>query len=163
MPPSTLRHYFGGRDGVFSAIVAHQHALAAPHLAAAATPAADGLKPALSQALLGLRLAWRHFGVDAVHATALAEGLLAPSRGPAYLDHTLEPTLQAYEALLSALVARGDLPGDLPVRAAALALVGPVLLALLHQSRLGGERCRPLDEPAFIEAHLDAWIAGWAR
>jgi AcrR family transcriptional regulator len=159
--PSSLRHYFGSRDGVFDAVAAHQRALAAPYFAAVAVPMAPDLRGALTAALGFFRVGWTQFGVDRLHATALAEGLLSGPRGPSYVTHTLEPSLGAFEALLEALAARGDLcPGD--ARQRALSLVGPVLLALLHQTRLGGDACRPLDVEAFLAAHVDAWIGGHA-
>ena len=46
------------------------------------------------------------------------------------------------------------------VGAAALALVGPVVLALLHQVDLLGSACRPLDIDAFIEVHIQGWLEG---
>ncbi|WP_437929371.1 hypothetical protein WMF37_08890 [Sorangium sp. So ce291] len=49
-------------------------------------------------------------------------------------------------------VAAGELaPCDL--RHAALALLGPLLLALLHQGPLGGRVCGPLDLDAFAATH----------
>ena len=80
-------------------------------------------------------------------------GLGHATLGPAYVSELLEPTLQAFEARLALHVARGELHvADL--RQAALALLGPIVLALLHQRELGGQRCRPLDLRRLAAAQL---------
>ena len=48
------------------------------------------------------------------------------------------------------------------VVAAALTLLSPVLLALLHQDALHGRRCRPLDVEAFVHTHVRSWLSGHA-
>jgi hypothetical protein len=49
--------------------------------------------------------------------------------------------------------------GDM--RVAALALVAPIVLGALHQSKLGGSETRPLDIDAFANQHADAFIRAW--
>ena len=65
----------------------------------------------------------------------------------------LEPTLQALEKRLQASIEHG-LIIECDTRHAALALVSPLLLALLHQHDLGGTRCRPLSVPALIDQQV---------
>ena len=41
-------------------------------------------------------------------------------------------------------------------------MMGPVILALLHQNELYGSRCRPLELEAYLDAHVDGWLRGYA-
>ena len=75
------------------------------------------------------------------------------------VNHLLEPTLQSLEELLGNLVGRKMLP-EQDLRAAALSLLSPVLLALIHQDALYGHRCRPLDVEAFVRRHVRSWLSG---
>ena len=96
----------------------------------------------------------------AIQAAALSAGLAEAAVGPAYLNEVLEPVLQALEQRIAALAARDELhPTD--VRVAALELLAPVFLALLHQDALSGTRCRPLDMDTFLSAHLDHILRAW--
>ncbi|NJO12111.1 MAG: hypothetical protein HC872_00060 [Gammaproteobacteria bacterium] len=93
-----------------------------------------------------------HRGVGAVHAVGLTEGLKSDKAGLSYLLDVLEPTLQALEARLQVHIDRGEMRAA-DTRHAALWLLSPVLLALLHQHELGGTRCRPLDVEALLQEH----------
>lgn len=158
--PNTLRHYFGDREGLLIALLEQARRDGERYMAGVSAleelPLAVSLKILLSSVIEG----WGE-GLGGLHAGSLAEGLGDKKIGPAYVNSILEPTLQSFERLLSAHVARGALPG-LDVRAAVLALVSPVLVALLHQHELGGEGCRPLALDHFVEQHLSAWMRGWA-
>lgn len=157
---TNLRHYFGDRDGLYEAVLAECEADAQPILAAVTTLRGDDAQTALHGFLTDLVIGWRHFGVNRIHAVGLAEGLGQGRRGRAYVNHILEPSLQAAERLFDALIAAGRLP-PMPAREAALALVAPVLLALLHQHALHGDQCRPLDVDAFIVRHVRGFLHGW--
>lgn len=157
---STLRHYFGGRDGAVSAALEQVHQAGTPYMEAAAQPGPQAAEEVLAAYLAEVCAAWLEHGVGRMFGAALAEGLDHPGLGPVMVEELLEPTLQTGERLLGGLVARGALP-PLDLRAAALSLLAPVLLALLHQGNLGGRACRPLDLPGFIEQHRRAWWRGW--
>lgn len=159
---STLRHYFGDRDTLLVEVAGRIELDAAPYVARAQELTGLPLEAELVRFLDGIVLAWRHFGVDRVHAATLAEGIAGLDRGRAYVQHVLEPSIQATEGLLRRLVDRGDLP-EQDLRVGALGLLGPVLLALLHQDTLGGVACRPLDVPAYVRVHVRGWLAGHAR
>lgn len=109
-------------------------------------PSSRDLETSLVEFLLELVPAWRAFEVGRVFSAGLARGLQGAGAGPAYLDGVFEPTLVAVEAPLrshgeeGALVVRADDAGGL--RAAGLALVAPVVLALIH--RRAGLVVRPL-------------------
>ena len=81
--------------------------------------------------------------------------------GPAYINEILEPTLKAVEARLARHRAEGELR-SCDLRHAALALIAPPLLALLHQGELFGSLCRPLDINAFLKDHLDGFLRAYS-
>lgn len=161
----TLRHYFKDRSGLVAAALRHQHRHGASHLARAAVPSSPDLATSLTQFLGELAQAWRVFGVGRLFAGGLAMGLRDTAAGPAYLDGILEPTLVAVEARLGAHAAAGTLAlaaddaGGL--RAAALSLLSPVVLALLHQDALGGAACRALDVAAYVQVHVAAFVRAY--
>jgi len=158
--PSTLRHYFGDREGVLEATFARVHQAGTIFVAAAATEEHGRAPASLAWLLASVRRGWEA-GVGQAHAFGLAEGLGGGRLGQGYLLHLLEPTLQAAEARLARHVAQGEL-GPCDVRHAALDLLAPVLLALLHQQALGGAAARPLDLDAFVADHLVRFLRGHA-
>ena len=151
--PPTLRHYFGDRDGALRAALAIARRLGSEHLLRIASADLGAARPALTTALGDLLSGWLDHGVGRLHEIGLQVGLGHETLGPVYLSEILEPTLQAFEARLALHVARGELHvADL--RQATLALLGPIVLALLHQRELGGQRCRPLDLHRLAAAQL---------
>jgi AcrR family transcriptional regulator len=157
---NNLRHYFESRDGLIAAALAAIEAQGKPHtrrvLAMADAPASQTLKSVLREIAEG----WDSFLGD-MHVTGLAEGLGSQTLGPAYVTHLLEPTLQSFEQLLGAYAEQSLLRTDTPLRELALSLLSPVLLALLHQSSLSGERCRPLDIHSYIDRHVDGFLRAY--
>ncbi len=158
---TTLRHYFGTRSGVLRAVLEQSFEQGAPYLLMVTRPPTLPLRPSL-ELLCGMVLSGMREGLGEVHALGLACGLREPELGPAYLDFVLEPTQQAFEAHLAHHAATGALRSDADLRLAALQLLGPLLLAALHQRELGGARCRPLDLDATLAPHLDAWMRAWS-
>ncbi len=163
----TLRHYFGDRTGLIAAALRRQAIHAAPHLARVAAPSSRDLETSLAEFLVELVRAWRVFGVGRLFSAGLAMGLQGEAMGPAYLDGVLEPTLVAVEARLRRHAADGALVVSAEdadgLRTAGLALVAPVVLALLHQDALGGARCRALDVEGFVRSHVAGWVRGYGR
>lgn len=160
--PATLRHYFGTRTGALTAVLGAVQVEGAPYLLMVTRPPSAPLAESLERLLRMVLVGMRH-GLGDVHALGLAAGLRDPALGPGYLEHVLEPTLQAFEAHLAHHAAAGTLRADADLRLAALQLVGPILLGALHQEQLGGARCRALDLDAVVGPHLDAWLRAWAR
>jgi len=158
--PSTLRHYFGDRQGVLAATFGRIHQGGMPFIAAAATEEHGPVPESLAWFLGSVRTGWE-FGVGKAHAFGLTEGLADAALGQAYLTHLLEPTLQAAEARLARHVAQGEL-GPCDVRQAAVSLLAPAILAMLHQDSLGGTAVRPLDLDGFLAKHLGRFLAAYA-
>lgn len=159
---TTLRHYFGDRDGAVAAALDVARQDSATYLADAAEPAGRPPERTLEGLLLGAVLAWRAYGLDRVMTGGLAVGLGHEDLGRRFLTDLLEPFLVAAERLLEAHGATGDLPvlGAEQRRRVALSLLSPVLLGLLHQHALGGHAIRPLDLNTFARDHADLMLTG---
>ncbi|HVK63937.1 MAG TPA: TetR/AcrR family transcriptional regulator [Polyangium sp.] len=156
---ATLRHYFGSREGVVSAVLSHWHERGQRYMLEVATGPLLPVRASLRGFLFYLELGFRS-GVGEVHAIGIACGLREPTLGPKYLCEVLDPTLESVEARLARHVARGELrAGD--VRQMALALVSPPLLVLLHQHPLGGTKARPLDWDKFADEHIEAFLRAY--
>jgi AcrR family transcriptional regulator len=157
---ATLRHYFGSREALVMEVMADMHRRGLPYLLASATEPHGPVRESLQWFLQTLLTGWR-LGVGAVHAFGLSAGLGHETLGPAYVKELLEPTLQAAEARLARHIADGELR-RCDVRHAALELVCPVVLGLLHQLQLSGASCRPLDVERFLADHLDTFLRAHA-
>lgn len=159
---TTLRHYFGDREGLLRAVMESLRADAAPYLASSAQPVFGDVRRSLLNFLGSLSTAWFKYGVGKMYASTLSLGLAhGGTIGPSYVAHVLEPLLQTGESLLRQHVERDELAID-DVRHAALLYLSPVVLALLHQDSLTGAQCRPLDLPTFLETHVDACLRSFA-
>ncbi len=158
---TTFRHYFGNRDAVVSAVFEAARPAAAMHLERGRTPSSVNLAESLRAFLVGVARGWTEGSVGALHRIGLAEGLRDPRAGLTYLNEVLEPTLQALEQRLAAHVTAGTMI-DADTRHAALLLLSPVVLGLLHQQDLGGTRCRPLDLDALISAQVATFVRAYA-
>jgi len=156
---ATLRHYFGSREGVVSAVLSHWHERGQRYMLEVATGPLLPVHASLRGFLAYLELGFRS-GVGEVHAIGLACGLREPTLGPKYLCEVLDPTLESVEARLARHVARGELRAG-EVRQMALAFVSPPLLALLHQGPLGGTAARPLDWEKFADEHVEAFLRAY--
>ena len=158
--PSNLRHYLGDRRGVLTAVLEALHRRGAAYLAEGAASPRGPARPSLRWFLGFLAEGWR-FGVGRAHAVALGAGLEERGLGEQYLLHLLEPTLAAAEARIARHVAEGELE-RCDLRHAALELVSPVVLALLHQDALGGTSVRPLDLDSFLDNHVERFLCAYA-
>lgn len=157
--PATLRHYFPTREDLLVEVLALLRRAGLPYLHAAATQPIEGVRASLEWLLGQIVLGWRR-AVGAVHVLGLSAGLGHERLGPAYVNEILEPTLQAAEARIARHVASGEL-SQCDVRHAALALISPLVLGLLHQDSLLGARCRPLDLERFLADHLDHFLRAY--
>jgi AcrR family transcriptional regulator len=162
----TLKHYFEDRSGVVAAALRHQKELAQEHLLSMERPQGADVGASLEMLTMELIHVWRPWGVGRVFVVGLAAGVYDAQVGLGYLDGVLEPTLQALEQRLRVHAARRELdltPEDgVGLRAAALSFLSPILLALIHQDALSGERCRPLDVEAFAKIHISRFLRAYA-
>lgn len=154
---ATLRHYFKDREGLLQGVMESQRADGAPYLAMSAQAKHGDVRGSLLGFLQGLSTAWFKYGVGKMYASTLALGLGSKAVGPSYVNHVLEPLLQTGESLLRQHLERDEVVVD-DVRQASLMLISPVVLALLHQDSLLGAQCRPLDLPAYLQTHVDAFL-----
>ncbi|MBS2017436.1 MAG: TetR/AcrR family transcriptional regulator C-terminal ligand-binding domain-containing protein [Deltaproteobacteria bacterium] len=156
----TLKHYFGDHDGAVRAALDAAERAGAEHLERARRPGQAKLARSVRTFATDFVQGWR-LGVGALVAGALAHGIGHPSRGLAAVEHVLEPTLQAFEARLAVHAERGELRSGTDLRVAALALISPLLLAMLHQDQLTGARCRPIVVPELVESLVTGWLEGY--
>jgi AcrR family transcriptional regulator len=160
VPPSTLRHYFPDRRQVLQAVLEHVHDLGLRYVAEGATAERGDVRESLRWFLGFLVEGWSR-GVGRAHAFGLTEGLGEEAIGPAYLRNLLEPTLHSAEARIALHMARGEL-GPCDARLAAVELVAPLVLVLLHQRALGGASVRQLDVGAFLDEHVSRFLRAFA-
>ncbi|MGA8892995.1 MAG: TetR/AcrR family transcriptional regulator [Anaeromyxobacteraceae bacterium] len=154
--PSTLRHYFTSREAVLSAVLERVHEMGLRYVAEGATAERGAARESLRWFLGYLVEGWM-MGVGRAHAVGLTEGIGHTAMGPAYLRSLLEPTLHSAEARIALHVARGEL-GPCDPRLAALELVSPVILVLLHQHALGGTEVRRLPLEPFLDEHVSRFL-----
>lgn len=157
----TIRHYFGDLDGVVAAVFELIEEDGERFRQRAASEGDE--PPAFAESVRWLvdflRKGW-NAGLDTLHAGGIARGLESRDRGQSYVDGLLEPMLQAAESRLQRHQERGEMI-ECDLRFAALSLMSPVLLALLHQQGLAGSRCRPMNITAFIDAHVEGFLRSY--
>jgi len=158
---STMSHYFGRREDVVRAVMEDDLARGAEPLASMAQPSGPFAASILG-AVRHMADGFRYGGLGTMFATGLIEGLRHPALGPAFLDNSAEPTMQALEKRLQTHIAAGEMRQCDP-RGPALALLAPIIFAFLHQQELGGEERRHLDLDAFLAEHADAFVRAWGR
>jgi AcrR family transcriptional regulator len=159
--PSTLRHYFDDREAVLLAVLERINELGLRYVAEGATAERGRAPESLRWFAATLVEGWRR-GVGRAHELGLTEGIGDATLGPAYLRMLLEPTLHAAEARIALHMARGEI-GPCDVRMAALELVAPLVVALLHQGPLGGDAVRKLDIEPFLEEHVARFLRAFGR
>lgn len=158
----TLRHYFGSRSDIVGAILAEYRRLGDARLKALEAPPAE-LAESVRQYALSLVEAVnapRQVKLGDVFAVSMAEGLLDPQLGPAALGEILDPSVDALQRRLDVHVSRGEMIAT-DTRAAALMLLSPLLVAVLHQFQMGGQSCRPVDLHALAEEISAAFVRAY--
>jgi AcrR family transcriptional regulator len=145
----TLRHYFGDREGVAAELLRVLADRAAPFITAVAEPG-PGLESAVKGYVAASLAGVAHGGFARAHMFGLLEGVADESVGETYLIQLLEPSLKALEQRLAAHL--GGTASAVELRAAALMIFAPMLLAVIHQKLLGGEETAPMDLDRVFQA-----------
>ncbi len=157
----TLRHYFTDREGVVAAALATMKDIGKHHLDRAADHHVDQpMEASLRWAVGEFATGWIR-GVGQLVTAGIVLGVNNDTLGPAFVDATLEPTLQSFERRLGHHQRAGELDPSADLRAASLALVCPVILGLLHQVQLRGSTCRHLNLETFLDDHVTRFVRGW--
>lgn len=160
---TTLRHYFGDRPGLMAAILENYLEAGRRGLEAVAIPTGDLATSVrdYARALLAAMRAPREARLGDVFAVSLAEGLQDGAIGPSTLHYILDPTIEVLQRRLDEHVRRGEMrPCD--TRAAALVLLSPLLVAILHQDHLGGRAASPVDLDAAFDSICAAFLRAYA-
>lgn len=155
----TLRHYFPRREDLILAAMAEDLSDGASHLAHMAQPQgpfAGSVREAIGYAAFGF-----DHGVGEIHTLGLTEGLRHATLGPAFVALVLEPSLDALRRRLDAHVAAAEMRAT-DTKHAALTLLAPVVLAMLHQRELGGSASHPLRIEAFLDDHAEGFARAFA-
>jgi AcrR family transcriptional regulator len=156
----TLRHYFGGRPQVVDAIFEECLKLARAGLDAQ-RHSERSFEASIRDYCVTLVKDLRADGdvrLGDLFAVALGEGLLDNDVSRSTLRHIIDPTIEVLEARLAHHVASGEMI-DTDLRAAALMLIAPLLVAALHQDQLNGE----LECPMSLETTAEAVSAAFVR
>ncbi|WP_374471126.1 TetR/AcrR family transcriptional regulator [Phenylobacterium sp.] len=158
----TLRHYFGGRAEVMTAILEAYRQAGGRRLEMLATPEVpfeESIRQFAFSLLMAVQMP-REVKLGDVFAVSIAEGLLDEKIGPAALEHIVDPSVDVLQARLRHHIARGEMI-EADTRAAALMLLSPLLLAILHQQHMGGATCNPADLPKMTEELCAAFIRAY--
>jgi AcrR family transcriptional regulator len=159
----TLKHYFGSRSEIVEAILEeylrHGHERL-KRVAAAELPFAESMREFAHGLIHGMS-AQREVRLGDVFAVSLAEGLLDPDLGPAALKHIVDPSVDALAERLRQHTARGEMIAT-DVNAAALMLLSPILIAVLHQDQLCGARHRPVELARLADEVSAAFVRAYA-
>lgn len=152
----TLKHYFGDRDGIVIALLERRAEEGKQYLAMMGPNGMDFPASVLQVAMMLVGAAG-HQRFRALHEIGLREGLLQPAIATTYLAHILEPTIAALEHRLQAHIDSGQMrPAS--TRTAALSIISPLYVAMLHQNSLAGRELRPLDVGEFAQQLADSFI-----
>lgn len=159
----TLRHYFGDRPAVIAAILETYLEDGRRGLEAVAEPTGDLATSVRDYAasLLSAMRAPRAVRLGDVFAVSLSEGLVDGEIGPSALKSVLDPTIEVLRRRLDAHVRLGEMLAT-DTHAAALVLLSPLLLAILHQDHLGGRDYSPVDLDAMFESICAAFVRAYA-
>ncbi|HEY8615947.1 TetR/AcrR family transcriptional regulator [Phenylobacterium sp.] len=158
----TLRHYFGGRAEVMTAILEAYREAGGKRLEMLAfteQPFEAAIREFAFSLLMAVQIP-REVRLGDVFAVSIAEGLLDAQIGPAALTHIVDPAIDTLQARLRLHIARGEMI-DTDTRPAALMLLSPLLLAILHQHHMGGAECNPADLPKVTEEICAAFIRAY--
>jgi AcrR family transcriptional regulator len=155
---TTLRHYFGTHDELLVALMKHWATLGDKHGLPGPVPtsADDAIRRMARWFVVG----WRH-GLALLVERGIQSGIGHDLLGPVFVSYLLEPILNNFEIQIIDWQEAGELAHG-SARHAAIELVSPLLVALLHQDSFRGSTCRPLEIDPFVEVHVTRFLRAWA-
>jgi AcrR family transcriptional regulator len=159
----TLQHYFGDRTGVVEALLAEYRRRGENRLAIVSTPTgafAESMREFAHGFVFGMQ-AGAAVRLGDVLAASLCEGLADRQVSPLALRHIIDPAVDALTARLSEHARRGEMI-EADVRAAALMLISPLLLAVLHQDQMNGREMRCIELTGLAEEISTAFVRAYA-
>jgi AcrR family transcriptional regulator len=156
----TMAHYFGDRNGaVQAALSAAAHDGRRFH-GLIVSMNTDHPEHTLSLLLTLIIAGWRDHGVGNLHGVGIQAGLADTETAHCYLGEILDPLTESVQHLLERMIQEGHLRHAQP-RQGALQLLGPVVVALLHQNGLKGRLTAPLDEEALARETARGFLAAY--
>jgi AcrR family transcriptional regulator len=159
----TLQHYFGDRTGVVAALLGEYRCRGEARLAMV-SKARGGFAESMRDFALSLVFGMQAQGqvrLGDVMAASLCEGLADPQISSLALDNIIDPAVDALVARLEGHAARGEII-DADLRSAALMLLSPLLLAVLHQDQMRGCERRRIELNALAEQVSAAFVRAYA-
>jgi AcrR family transcriptional regulator len=159
----TLQHYFGDRTGVVAAMLEEYRRRGETRLGKVATPNgpfAASIREFAHGLVFGMQ-AGNPLRLGDVLGASLCEGLADPKVGPLALGHIIDPAVDALAIRLEQHVARGEMVRT-DVRAAALMLLSPLIMAVLHQDQMNGRQSRHIELTALAEQIAAAFVRAYA-
>lgn len=159
----TLQHYFGDRTGVIAALLEEYRRRGEARLGQASQASGDfaaSMRDFAQALVLGMQ-ATAAVRLGDLMAASLCEGLGDPQVSPLALTYVIDPAVDALVCRLEQHAARGEMiKADL--RAAALMLLSPLLLAVLHQDQLKGRERRRIELRGLADEVASAFVRAYA-
>ena len=159
----TLQHYFGDRTGVIAALLEEYRRRGEQRLALVSKPtgAFDASVREFAHGLVFGMQAGSAARLGDVMAASLCEGLADPQVSPLALAHIIDPAVDALVTRLDVHAARGEMI-DTDRHAAALMLLSPLLLAVLHQDQMKGSASRHIELSGLADTLSAAFVRAYA-
>lgn len=159
----TLQHYFGDRIGVVAALLEEYRRRGENRLglvSQANGPFAESMREFAHAFVWGMQ-AGTGVRLGDVLAASLCEGLADPQVSPLALCNIIDPAVDALTTRLEVHAGRGEMM-ETDLRAAALMLLSPLLLAVLHQDQMKGRESRRIELSALAEEVSSAFVRAYA-
>ncbi|MDB5448042.1 MAG: TetR/AcrR family transcriptional regulator [Phenylobacterium sp.] len=159
----TLQHYFGDRTGVIGALLAEYRRRGEARLglvSKAKGPFKASVREFSMEFVFGLQ-AQGPVRLGDVLAASLCEGLADPQVSPHALAFIVDPAVDSLVARLEEHIGKGEMI-QTDVRAAALMLLSPLLLAVLHQDQMNGRDSRRIELNALADQVSQAFVRAYA-